>query len=135
MDQEQRGKNVRGKTMHMRNNQMHRQRGITFIGVLIIAAIVSFVLITSAKIVPSLLEYQAIVKAVEKAKDQQTVADIERSFAAATAIDDITSINAKDLLITKENDQVKIAFAYDKEITLLGPVSLLIHYSGNTKGG
>ena len=72
--------------------------------------------------------------AVEKAKGQQTVAAIERSFTAATAVDDITSINAKDLVITKENDQVKIAFAYDKEITLLGPVSLLIHYSGSTKG-
>ena len=78
--------------------------------------------------------YQAIVKAVEKAKGQQTVAAIERSFTAATAVDDITSINAKDLVVTKENDQVKIAFAYDKEITLLGPVSLLIHYSGSTKG-
>ena len=127
-------KNVKGKTMHMQNNQMHRQRGITFIGVLFIAAIVSFVLITGAKVGPSLLEYQAIVKAVEKAKDEQTVAAIERSFTAATAIDDITSIHAKDLLITKENDQVKIAFAYDKEIPLLGPVSLLIHYSGSTRG-
>ncbi len=121
--------------MHMQNNQIRRQRGITFIGVLIIAAIVSFVLITSAKIVPSLLEYQAIVKAVEKAKDEQTVGAIERSFTAAAAIDNITSITAKDLLITKENDQVKVAFAYDKEIPLLGPVSLLIHYSGGIKGG
>ena len=120
--------------MHMQNNQRHGQRGITFIGVLFIAAIIGFSLITGAKIVPSLLEYQAIVKAVEKAKGQQTVAAIERSFTAATAVDDITSINAKDLVITKENDQVKIAFAYDKEITLLGPVSLLIHSSGSTKG-
>ena len=120
--------------MHMQNNQRHGQRGITFIGVLFIAVIIGFSLITGAKIVPSLLEYQAIVKAVEKAKGQQTVAAIERSFTAATAIDDITSINAKDLVITKENDQVKIAFAYNKEITFLGPVSLLIHYSGSTKG-
>ena len=58
--------------MHMQNNQRHGQRGITFIGVLFIAAIIGFSLITGAKIVPSLLEYQAIVKAVEKAKGQQT---------------------------------------------------------------
>ena len=120
--------------MQMQPVPLRRQRGITFIGVLIIAAITGFFLIVGAKVVPSLVEYQAIVKAINKARDQQTVAEIERSFEAAAAIDDITSIRGSDLIITKEDEQVKIEFAYDKEITLMGPVSLLIHYAGSTKG-
>ena len=120
--------------MHIQPVSPRRQRGITFIGVLFIAVISAMVLIGAAKVVPSLLEYQAVVKAINKAKDGQTVAEIERSFEAAAAIDDITSIRGTDLVITKENDQTMIEFAYDKEITLMGPVSLLIHYAGSTKG-
>lgn len=68
--------------MHMQNNQRHGQRGVTFIGVLFIAVIIRFSPVTGAPMFTSLLEYQAIVKAVEKAKGQQTVAAIERSFTA-----------------------------------------------------
>ena len=120
--------------MHMQPVIPSKQRGITFIGILFIAVIAAAVLIVAAKVVPSLLEYQAIVSAINKAKDQQTVGEIERSFEAAAAIDDITSIRGKDLVVTKENDQTRIEFAYDKEITLMGPVSLLIHYAGSTEG-
>ena len=110
------------------------QRGISFLGLLFVGTIVACVMVVGAQIFPTVVEYQAVVKAVNKASAGSTVPEVRLIFEKAAAIDDITSINAKDLVITKENDQVKIAFAYDKEITLLGPVSLLIHYSGSTKG-
>ena len=39
----------------------------------------------------------------------------------------------KDLAITKENDKVVIAFAYDKVIPMMGSVNLLIKYEGRSK--
>ncbi len=119
--------------MPLQQATSRKQRGITFIGLLFIAVIVGFLLIVAAKTVPTVIEYQAILKAVNKSKDHETVAEIERAFEAAAAIDDFTSVTADDLVITKENGETKIEFAYDKEITLMGPVSLLIHYSGSTK--
>lgn len=120
--------------MRLHSGLARKQRGITFIGLLFVAVIVGFLMIVAAKTVPTVIEYQAIVKAINKAKDNETVAEIERSFNAAAAIDDFTAVRAEDLVITKENGQVMIEFAYDKEIKLMGPVSLLIHYSGSTKG-
>ena len=111
-----------------------RQRGITFLGLLFIGIIVAMVMVTAAKVVPSVVEYQSIVKAVERAKDQQTVADIQNAFNKQAEIDNITAISGKDLDIYKENDRIIIRFTYDKEIVLVHPVSLLIHYSGGTKG-
>ena len=111
-----------------------KQRGMTFIGMLLTAVIVGSLLIFAAKTIPSLVEYQAIRNAVNRASDQLTVADIERAFEASADIDDITSITGKDLEVTKINDRIVIKFAYDKEIQLIGPVSLLIHYSGQTRG-
>ena len=45
----------------------------------------------------------------------------------------ISSITGKDLQITKENDKVVIAFAYEKEIPITGPVYLLIKYEGRSR--
>ena len=44
----------------------------------------------------------------------------------------ISSISAKDLEITKENDRLVIRFAYDKEIPLVEPVYLLLKYRGRS---
>lgn len=112
----------------------NRQRGMTFIGLLIIGVLVALSLLVVAKTVPSIIEYQAIRNAVRKASDQTTVEDIQRSFEAASAIDDISSISAEDLEITKENGRIVIRAEYDKEIVLAGPVSLLIHYKDEVKG-
>ena len=45
----------------------------------------------------------------------------------------ITSIAGKDLIITKENDKVVVAFAYDKLVPLYGPVYILIKYEGRSR--
>ena len=111
-----------------------QQRGITFLGLLFVGTLVAMLMITAAKVVPSVVEYQSITKAVERAKDLQTVAEIQNAFDKQAIIDDITSISGKDLEITKENERIVISFAYDKQIVLLKSVSLFIHYSGATKG-
>ena len=111
-----------------------QQRGITFLGLLFVGTLVAMLMITAAKVVPSVVEYQSITKAVERAKDLQTVAEIQNAFDKQAIIDDITSISGKDLEITKENERIVISFAYDKQIVLLKSVSLLIQYSGATKG-
>ncbi|MDO5654058.1 MAG: DUF4845 domain-containing protein [Brachymonas sp.] len=111
-----------------------KQQGFSFMSMIFVAVIVGVLFVLAAKIVPSLIEFQAIKKAINRASDQQTVAEIERAFNASASIDDITSIAGKDLEVTKENDRVVIRFAYDKEIVLVGPVSLLIHFSGNSQG-
>jgi len=41
-------------------------------------------------------------------------------------------LSAKDLIITKENDRVVVAFAYDKEVELVKPVFLLIKFEGRS---
>ena len=120
--------------MSLQQGLAHKQRGITFIGLVFVAAIVGFALIVAAKTVPTVIEYQTILKVTKRIKDHETVAEIERAFNAATAVEyNVTSIKAEDLIITKENGVTQIEFAYDKEIKLMGPVSLLIHYSGSTK--
>lgn len=112
----------------------HRQRGISFIGLLFVGVVVASVGILTAQVIPTLIEYQAISKAANKAAAEgSTVVEIRAIFNRAADIDDITSISGKDLEITKEGDKAVVKFAYNREIHMFGPAYLLLKYNGRSK--
>lgn len=112
------------------------QRGITLFGLLFWALLVGFVGYVLVRAVPTVNEYLTIKRAIEKVAAGQpaTVADARTAFDRQKEVEySIASVDSKDLEITKENDKVVIAFAYDKEIPLFGPVYLLLKYEGRAK--
>jgi predicted transcriptional regulator len=109
------------------------QRGITFIGLLFIGGILAVTGVIVAQVIPTLIELQAINKAVNKARDGNTVDEVRMIFDKATQIDDIKSISGKDLDVTKVGDKVVINFAYQREIHLAGPAWLTLKYDGQSK--
>ncbi|WP_426147397.1 DUF4845 domain-containing protein [Polaromonas sp. DSR2-3-2] len=111
----------------------HTQRGISFIGILFVGAIVAFSFVLGAQVVPTLIEFQAITKAATKATAGNTVPEVRAIFDKAGQIDDIHSISGKDLNVTKEGDKTVVAFAYTREIHMAGPAYLLLKYSGRSK--
>ena len=114
----------------MNAHRRSRQRGISFIGLIIVAIVVVFAGIVTAKVIPTVIEYQAIHKAAKKATAGSTVPEVRAIFDRAAAIDDFTSVAGKDLDIKKNGEQVVVGFAYNKEIALAGPAYLLIKYQG-----
>lgn len=110
-----------------------KQRGLSFIGLVLTMALVISVFIVGAKVVPTVIEYQTILKALNKAKEGNTVSEVRVIFDKAASIDLISSVTAKDLEISKNGDKVVVSVAYNKEIALFGPAFLLIKYSGTSK--
>ncbi|HYS14484.1 MAG TPA: DUF4845 domain-containing protein [Burkholderiaceae bacterium] len=111
-----------------------RQQGLSLIGVLFIGLIVVVLLLLGAKLVPAVVEYIAIERAVQKIKNEgNTVGDIRSAFERHATIDDIKSISSKDLDITKEGDKVVISYAYTYNIPLMDNVRLVIDFSGTTR--
>ena len=111
----------------------HKQRGLSFIGILFVGGILVFGGIVAAQVFPTLVEYQAITKAAEKAKSGNSVAEIRSIFDKARDIDDFKAVMGKDLDISKVGDKTVVSFAYSKEIPLGGPAYLLLKYSGKSK--
>jgi hypothetical protein len=70
---------------------------------------------------------------VNKSQEGSSVVEVRNIFEKATAIDNITSIQAKDLEVTKEGDKVVVRFAYEREIHLVGPAWLTLKYAGRSK--
>ncbi len=109
------------------------QRGISFIGLIFVGAVLAMGGVVAAQIFPTFVEYQAVKKAVNKATEGGSVAEIRSLFDKAAAIDDIKSISGKDITVTKEGDKVVVSFDYEREIHLTGPAWLTLKYAGRSK--
>jgi sensor histidine kinase regulating citrate/malate metabolism len=110
-----------------------KQRGISFIGLLFVAVVLACVGVVVAQVIPTLIEYQAITKAANKAKEGSTVPEVRAIFDRAQAIDDFKSVTGKDLDVRKDGDKVVVSFAYDREIHLFGPAYLVLKYQGQSR--
>ena len=118
----------------MNTQTANRQKGLSLIGLIFVGLIVVALLALGFKIVPAVIEYIAIERAVQKIKNESgTVRDIQAAFERHRTIDDITSISSQDLDITKEGDKVVISYAYQKKIPILDNVSLVIDFAGTTR--
>jgi Domain of unknown function (DUF4845) len=113
-----------------------RQRGVTLFGLMFWAILIGMTALVVMRVLPTVNEYYTILRAVEKIAKEGggTVPEIRNAFERQKQIEySIASIGGKDLQITKENEQVVVSFAYDKEIELVAPVYLLIKYEGRSK--
>ena len=117
----------------MKDQFSSRQRGISIITMLFVVGVLAYVGVMGAQVFPTLLEYQAAEKAVQKASQGNTVGEVRTIFDKAAQIDDIKSITGKDLEVTKEGDKVVVKFAYNKEIHMFGPAHLVMKYVGRSK--
>ena len=120
----------------MMHQRLSSQRGISFIGLLILGIVLALLAIVGARVLPTATEFMAIQKAVKRAAaDGDTVPAVRAAFDRTAAVDYISSISGKDLEITKQGDKVVVEFAYDKEIPLAGPAYLLLKYRGSSASG
>lgn len=111
----------------------HQQRGMSFIGILFVGGILAFTGVLTAQILPTVMEYQTILKTVNKASAGNTVGEVKTLFDKAATIDNIHSIKGADLDVTKEGDKTVVSFAYTREIHLVGPAFVLLKYNGKSQ--
>ena len=117
----------------MAMNMRSRQRGISFIGLLFVGGVLAVTGVVAAQVFPTFVEYQAVMKAVNKASGGSTVPEVRSIFDKAATVDNISSIKGSELEVTKENDKIVVIFNYQREIHLAGPAFLTLKYAGRSK--
>jgi len=115
-----------------------RQKGITLLGLIIGSFVLVLVALLAMRLLPSYIEFFTIKKNLvsigkETAGREATVSDIRRSFESRTAVDDITSITATDLVITKEGNAFVIAATYRREIPLFANIGVYIDFEASSR--
>lgn len=109
-----------------------QQRGLTFVGLVVVGVLLALAGLIAAQVFPTYIEYLAVQKAVDKAAQGSTVAEVRQIFDKAATIDDITTISGKDLIIGKQGDRVVVSYDYVREIHLTGPAWLVMKYKGSS---
>ncbi|MEG0922439.1 MAG: DUF4845 domain-containing protein [Comamonas sp.] len=119
----------------MQKTPRSRQRGMSFIGVVLMGFIIVGLAVIGSKAVPIVIENMNIKKAATKAARQgTTVQEVRAVYAAAQAIDDMTSVNPQDLGVTKdESGKVVVSYAYERDIPIYGPVYLVFRFNDSVK--
>lgn len=112
-----------------------RQTGASILTIVFILAVLGVVGAIGMQTFPSVLEYQSTLKAINKAKDEGSVAGVRAAFDRAAQIDDIRSIKGADLTIVNNGGNMQVSFAYDKEFHLFGPAWLTLKYAGTSRPG
>lgn len=110
-----------------------KQRGISLFGLILALIFVALVAMLGMKVVPAVIEYRAINKAIIDAKQAgKTEREIRQAFDRRAEVGYIDAIKGYDLEIVKVNDELDVSFAYEKKIPLFGPASLVLDFSGTT---
>jgi hypothetical protein len=112
---------------------MNKQRGLTLTGLIITAAVVVFFALIGFKLMPSYIEYltiERIVKDLGHSADLRggTVKDIQAAFDRRAVIDNITSIQGKDLEVTKLGDGFEIRANWATRVPLFGNISACLDF-------
>jgi type II secretory pathway pseudopilin PulG len=109
------------------------QRGFSLSGLIFVLAVLGVLAVFAMKVIPTYTEYRSIQDSIVKAKSNGgSVAEMQLSFDKNAGINNITAISGHDLVITKDNGEPEISFAYEKKIPLTSKVSLVIDYEGTT---
>jgi hypothetical protein len=114
-------------------SNLRKQRGLSLSGLILALVLLGIVAVVGMQVVPAVVEYQSIKRAVLDARNKGTTApEIQDSFTKAALAGYITSITGKDLVIVKEDGMYVVSFSYEKKLPLFGPASLLLEFNSST---
>lgn len=113
------------------------QSGLSLIGVMFVGAVIAALLLLGLKLVPVMSEYYGVkrsINAVAAEADPQnaSVAQLRNAFSKRATVDDISSVTAADLDITKEDGRIVISVDYSRKVPLFANVSLVIDFSATS---
>lgn len=116
---------------------MKFQRGLSLNTLMLGGAVLALVSLLAMKALPPWIEYGNLMKAVKgTAADaglkDTSVAKVREAFTRRADMDDVKSIVAADLEITKEGGELVISFKYEKKVPLFSNVSLLFDFEGSS---
>jgi hypothetical protein len=116
----------------------HNQRGMTFVGLLCILALVGIIGYAGLRLIPLYLNYMKVarsmdVTAAEFKSDNPDPGGIRRSLEKHWQIEDISSVEAKEVQIVKDEGNVSLHVAYDDSVPYISNVSLAVHFDKTVK--
>lgn len=110
-----------------------RQRGATLIGMIVIVAIIGLGLYAGIRLTPLYMEYMAVVRALDQTAKEGVGASVSpnqlrQSLDRRWTIEDIKSIQPKDIEIKRVGEGYSMRAWYRAEAPFVSNVSLVVDF-------
>ena len=111
---------------------MHRQKGVTAIGWLIILGLIGFFTLLTLKMAPAYMEYYKVVSSLESLEEEsglQSPADIRRLLNRRFNISYVETINERDVVIRTAGPFFRVTAKYESREHLFGNVYVVMAFN------
>jgi hypothetical protein len=109
-----------------------RQRGLSMIGFLFVAAVVVTCVMIGFRVLPSYIEYYSVQKALERslveAKDLNSTAEVRKAFQKLADAGYIDSVSGRDIEVVKLKNEVTASASWTRKLPMVANVSLLLEF-------
>lgn len=113
-------------------NGYRRQRGLSLVGFIFVAAFVMLAVMVGFRMVPAYIEAFTVKKVMAdtlgKAKDGFTLYQFRRDFDLKASADYIDSVKGSDIEVSKEGNTLVATASWQRILHLVGNVSLLLDF-------
>jgi len=111
---------------------MRRMRGLGLIQLIVLLALLGFVGVMLAKMLPSYIDYfnvKKIFAGMEQAGETKgTVREIRQAFDRRNAIEDVKAIRADDIEITKEGGETILTASWSARVPLVYNINACVDF-------
>ncbi len=112
----------------------HRQRGMTFLGIIVLVVVVGAWVYSGIRLVPKYLEYMKVAATLEKVRDEYESNPGTTDFMLRKAVERhfdiemVDVITSNDIEIRKEGGTFFVRAAYEDTVPLVSNVSFLVQF-------
>ena len=114
----------------------HRQRGVSIIGFLFVAAVLVVVAMVGFRVTPSVVEYYSVKRALndsllEIRDPGNAVADVRRAFQKRADAGYIESVRGADIEFARDKNEITATVAWTRRLHLVANASLLLEFEAS----
>ena len=112
----------------------HRQRGMTFLGIIVLVIVVGAWVYSGIRLAPKYLEYMRVASTLEKVRDEYDSNPGTTDFMLRKAVERhfdiemVEIISSNDIEIRKEGSTFYMRAAYEDTVPLVSNVSFLVQF-------
>ncbi len=117
-----------------------KQRGLTFITLMLILALIAFFVLLTLKILPIYMNHSKVVNAfsaleampdVEKMSKRDIITSLDKRFS----MNYVDKVNTDDVTIIKQGNYIKVEIRYERVEKILGNLSVLAEFEESFEAG
>ena len=116
---------------------MHKQRGVTLTGAIVVMVVLAFIGLFAAKLLPAYIDFFSVKKllaTMEAAGDTKgSVRDIRRAFDKRNAVEDVKAVKSDDLEITKEGGETIVTASWSVRIPMVYNISACLDFTATNE--